>query len=153
MRILMAVIAGLLSVSMLTACSSESDERPVGNAPTTPSDDPKPPSSVEPEPAPTDDAPDIEIYPNKPTSTDLSCIDAVAAAAAVPGAEDNNDEVFVTLIACDSVEEWGAAIVANPGVFAVSSVAPSEIDFYTMIVCSGAEETPVCTDAVVRGTL
>lgn len=153
MRIVTALLAGIISLSFLTACAPVSDDEPSVSAPASPSSKPTTPKAATPKPVPTYDAPDIEVYPNKPTSTDLSCIDAVATAAAVPGAEDNNDEVYVTLIACSSVDEWGAAVVANPGVFAVSSVPPSEIDFYAMIVCSGADETPVCSDAVARGII
>lgn len=153
MRIVTALLAGILSLSLLTACAAVSDDEPSVSAPASPSSKPTTSKPATPDPVPTYNAPDIEVYPNKPASTDLSCTDAVAAAAAVPGAEDNNDEVYVTLIACNSVDEWGTAVVANPGVFAMSSVPSSEIDFYTMIVCSGADETPVCTDAVARGIL
>ncbi|MFA4895533.1 hypothetical protein [Microbacterium sp.] len=153
MRIVTVLLAGIFTLSFLTACAPVSDDDPSVSAPSSPSSKPTTSKAATPKPVPTYDVPDIEVYPNKPTSTDLSCADAVATAAAVPGAEDNNDEVYVTLIACNSVEEWGAAVVANPGVFAMSSVPSSEIDFYTKIVCSGADETPVCSDAVARGIL
>lgn len=163
MRLVTILATAVLSLGLLAGCTATPAPAPSD----TPTATPTPSSEAKPTPTPTStpttpvaedqaapiDAGPNDIYPNKPAATDLSCNDAVVAAAAVPGDLSNNDEVYVSLIACGSVAEWGSAIVANPGVFAVTSVAQSEIEFYTMIVCSGAEETPVCIDAAAQGMI
>lgn len=94
------------------------------------------------------------VYPNKPASTDMSCAQAMDAAAAVPAAEVNNDEVYVTLLACGTADVWLAELVSHPAVFGMTSItAGADAESYLSIVCFGAEEAPVCQDAATRGLL
>lgn len=92
-----------------------------------------------------------EVYPNKPATTDLTCPQAMDAAAAVSASEVNNDEVYVTLLACGTADSWMTELVPRPGVFGMTSIAPSDAESYLMVVCYGAEETPVCQDAAALG--
>lgn len=132
-------------LALLTACSATAPAEPAvhedATASASASEEPSAPPASEP----------VETYPVKPATTDLGCAEAVNAAAAVPGAETNNDEVYVSLIACPTFDEWFTAVRAAPGVFAVTSVAETDDELYAMVVCFGAEETPVCVDAAARG--
>lgn len=139
-------LVGLVAVLGLAGCSaapsdespSESDGGHLGSSA------PESPPAAEAAPL---EAESVEIYPNKPASTDLTCAAAVEQAAMVPASMTNNHEVYISLLACASAVEWGSMVVENPGVFAVSAVSPTEIDYYLELVCYGAEETPVCVDA------
>jgi hypothetical protein len=149
-----ALVLPSIAVLALTGCSQPISE-PVESTFTATEARPSPTSTpratstpVEAAEATSDDFSDI--YPVKPAATTLTCEEAMAAAANVPGAMVNNNEIYVSLLACASVDEWGSALVSYPMAFGMTRVAAGEIMDYADIACYGASETPVCMDAATR---
>lgn len=93
------------------------------------------------------------MYPNRPATTALTCDQAIQEAATVPGSEVNNDEVYVTLIACATFDDWAAGVQAKPGVFGMTRITADDLALYAEVACNDAMSTPVCADAAVRGAL
>lgn len=137
----------LLAMLTITGCSGGGGV-PVSGEPTSTSstgDSNSTPSSAA-DPAPTRES--------APPSTDLTCEQAIAAAAAVPLDAVNNDEVFESLVACSTAAEWIVGIQGSPDVFGVTSIPDADIPIYLQTVCYEQYlQSPVCMDAEAQGLL
>lgn len=140
--------AFFLATLMVSGCSgggnSETSAEPT--SPSSTSNDSSSTPSDEPNPEPS-------AQPALPT-TDLTCEQAIAAAAAAPLDAVNNDEVFESLVACSTAAEWIAGIQGAPEVFGVTSIPDADVPIYLQTVCYDQYlQSPVCTDASAQGLL
>lgn len=79
------------------------------------------------------------------------CAAAFQAAAAVPLSRDNNEEVYATASACQTVEEWWLAVKKYPNAFGATMYPDEDLWIYLVTACGGAEGSPVCRDAEAKG--
>lgn len=140
--------AFLLATLTISGCSgggsSETLAKPTSTSST--ATDPSSTPRSEPSPEPTQES-------GLP-ATNLTCEQAIAAAAAVPLEAVNNDEVFESLVACPTAAEWIAGIQGFPEVFGVTSIPDADVPIYLQTVCYDQYlQSPVCTDASAQGLL
>ncbi|GAA5034660.1 hypothetical protein GCM10025738_19640 [Microbacterium fluvii] len=91
--------------------------------------------------------PNLTNYVNQPSSTDLSCREAGAAVNdAAPDDSAKSDQIYLTLLACESVDAWITTMAENPTAFGSSGVSRESLEMRLQSACAGAEETPVCAD-------
>ncbi|WP_344097623.1 hypothetical protein [Microbacterium deminutum] len=144
-RVLAAILLAMLTI---TGCSPEAGAEASGeptSLSSTSGDSNSTPSS-ESNPGPTQES-------ALPT-TDLTCEQAIAAAAAVAPDAVNNDEVFESLVACSTAAEWIAGIQGSPAVFGVTSIPDADLPIYLQTVCYDQYlQSPVCMDAKAQGLL
>lgn len=142
-RVFAAILLAMLAI---TGCSgaggtAASDE---STSPSSTTGESNSTPSSESDPAPSQDSP----LP----ATDLTCEQAIAAAAAVPLDAVNNDEVFESLVACSTAADWIAGIQTSPEVFGVTSIPDGDIPIYLQTVCYDQYlQSPVCMDAKAQG--
>lgn len=79
------------------------------------------------------------------------CASAFVAAASVPLSAENNNEIYATTSACETVEEWWMAVKKYPNAFGATMYPDDELWIYLVTACGGAEGSPVCRDAEAKG--
>ena len=66
---------------------------------------------------------------------------------------DNDTELVATTNACRDVDDWVAAIIANPGAGALTSYTVEDAQSLLTMTCVRSIESAVCIDASAEGIL
>lgn len=89
---------------------------------------------------------------NAPATSSGECATSMETAAAVE-ALDNDAELLATLTACETVDEWVAALQANPGAGSFESYTVAEAEELLSMTCARAPEAVVCVDGAASGRI
>lgn len=85
------------------------------------------------------------------------CDSAMKETAAVPFDQSNAMLLIATLDACDSLDDWSAALQKYPAVGAVPEITDQEVPLYLHIACTQAPDAgaskAICTEAVEKGLI
>lgn len=86
---------------------------------------------------------------NKPEVSE-ACDQALSTAANTEDF-DNDAELFASLDACQSADEWVQALIQNPSAGILTSYNEKEGRDFLTTVCVRAVGTPTCLDAIEKG--